>query len=78
MEKAYDLAVLGEMLKKEGLAGGEVAAAATYKALKKWFADSAAKSSTPFDDLVVAVLPQVDAVVLPQIDKISPDVVTEG
>lgn len=77
MEKAYDLKALGALLQKEGLAGGELAAAKAYKALKVWFAESAALSVNPFDNMVVGLLPQIDGVVLPQIDKISPDVSTE-
>jgi len=77
MENAYDLKVLGQILAKEGLAGGEQAAGKAYVALKKWFAESAALSKNPFDDMVVALLPQIDAVVIPQIDKISPDVETK-
>lgn len=78
MENAYDLKVLGEKLAKEGLAGGEQAAAKAYKALKEWFAESAALSKNPFDDMIVMVIPQIDAVVIPQIDKISPDVETKA
>lgn len=71
MDKAYDLKALGSKLKDKGLELAEDSAGHVYQALKEWFTESAALSSNPFDDMVVPFLSQVDAVVLPQIDKID-------
>lgn len=71
MTEAYDVKDLGEKLKAEGLELAEDAAGKVYKALIAWFKESAALSKNPFDDMVVGFIPQIDAVVLPQIDKID-------
>jgi hypothetical protein len=71
MEKAYDLKELGKRLKEKGLIEAEDAAVEVYKETKKWVAESAVISSTPYDNLVVPFLDQLDAVVLPQLDKID-------
>lgn len=71
MEKAYDIKALGEQLKAQGLDMAEDAAGKVYVALKTWLTESAKLSKNPFDDMVAAFLPQVDAVVMPQIDKID-------
>jgi len=71
MTEAYDMKALGAKLKEKGLDLGEKAAGEVYVAVKEWFAESAAISKNPFDDIVVGLFPQVDAVVMPQIDKIN-------
>ncbi len=71
MKEAYELGVLGDKLKEKGLDLGEDAVGHVYVSLKEWLAESAALSKNPFDDVVVGLLPQIDAVVLPQIDKID-------
>ena len=68
---AYDLKLLGDKLKEEGIELAEDAAGKAYKALRAWFVESAALSENKFDDLVVPFISQVDNVVLPQIDKID-------
>ena len=71
MEKAYDLKVLGERLKAKGLIVAEDAAEQVYDELRAWFEESAKLSATPYDDMALIVLPQVDVLVKEQIDKID-------
>lgn len=71
MEKAYDVKALAEKLKGKGLDLVEDGGGHVYVAVKEWLAESAALSANPFDDMVVPFLGQLDAVVLPQIDKID-------
>lgn len=71
MEKAYDLKELGLRLKAKGLVEAEDLALEIYKEVKQFLRDSAALSATPYDNLAVPFLDQLDALVLPQIDKID-------
>lgn len=75
MEKAYDLKDLGKRLADAGLPiakeAGEAAAGEVYKAVKGWLKDSALLSSNKIDDVVAPFIDQLDAMVLPQIDKID-------
>lgn len=71
MEKPYDLKDLGIRLKDKGLVVAEAAAHEVYGEVCAWLKDSAKLSKTPFDDVIVAIMPMVDNVVLPQIEKIS-------
>jgi len=71
MNKPYDLADLGEKLKAAGLIEVEQAAENCYAALKDWLVESAALSSSPYDDLIVSFMSHVDRYVLPQIDKLD-------
>lgn len=72
MKEAYDLKRLAELAKDEGLEILEDGAESLYKAFKSWIKESAAKSSTPVDDLAANFIDQLDAIVLPNIDKINP------
>ena len=72
--KAYDVKVLLEDLKEEGLELAEDAAGKVYHGVKKWLKDSAALSANKFDDLVVPFLDELDDIVEPQIDKIDGEV----
>lgn len=71
MKEAYQLKVLGEKLKAKGLDKAEEMAGEIYVELKAWLKEGAAKSATPFDDMVVPFLENLDAIVMPQIDKID-------
>jgi hypothetical protein len=71
MEKAYDLKELGKRLKAKGLIELEDAAEEIYKELKGWLKESAALSATPYDDIAVPFLDNLDKFVIPQIDKID-------
>ena len=46
-------------------------AAELYLDMKAWLKESAAKSATPFDDMAVNFVDQLDVAILPQIDKIN-------
>jgi hypothetical protein len=72
LKDAYSLKELGAELKAEGLEVAEDTAETVYKAMKAWLKKSAAKSSTPVDDLVFQFLDQIDQLALPLIDKINP------
>jgi lambda repressor-like predicted transcriptional regulator len=73
MKQAYDLKELLAELKSNGLELAEDSAELVYASLKSWLKKSAAKSSTPIDDMVLNFLDKLDPVVLPAIDKINPD-----
>jgi hypothetical protein len=73
MKEAYDLKGLLAELKSNGLELAEDSAELVYASLKSWLKKSAAKSSTPIDDMVLNFLDKLDPVVLPAIDKINPD-----
>lgn len=73
MKQAYDLKELLAELKGNGLELAEDSAELVYASLKSWLKKSAAKSSTPIDDVVLNFLDKLDPVVLPAIDKINPD-----
>lgn len=73
-KKAYDVKELAKKCQSKGLNVAEEAAGELYKAVKEWFIESAELSVNPFDNMVVPFLAQVDAVVLPAIDKIDGEV----
>lgn len=77
MVKAYDLKDLANRLKTKGVDVAEQQAVMVYEETKQWLKDSAAVSDTPYDNLVAPFLDQLDAVVFPQIDKISPNIETK-
>lgn len=75
---AYDLKVLGERLKAQGLVVvqhgkelGEDAAEVLYKELSQWLKDSALESKTPFDDIAIPMLTKFDEKALAEIDKLD-------
>lgn len=72
MEKAYDLKDLGARLKAKGLVEAEDLAGAVYKEFKAWLKESAPLSENKYDDILAPFIDQLDAIVLPQIDKIDP------
>lgn len=79
MNKAYDIKALGEMIaeeaKKDGLTMAEEAVEklgkAAYFGFKAWAKESAVVSENKIDDFVAAFYDSVDAVALPQIEKID-------
>lgn len=75
MEKAYDLKDLATKLEAAGLPvvkeAAEETAKQVYVAVKSWLKESAAKSETKIDDLVVPFVDQLDGIVLPLADKID-------
>lgn len=71
MEKAYDLKDLELKLKEAGLPEMEQAAEKCYGAVKAWLKESAVVSATPYDNLVIPFVDQLDAFVNPALDKID-------
>jgi len=71
IKEAYDVKALGAKLEAKGLDLAEVAATIVLEEVLEWVAESAAKSTTPFDDIVATILPLVKTEVLKQIDKID-------
>lgn len=70
--KAYDLAVLLEKLKLQGLEVGEETAKALVKEVFAWVRESAVASATPIDDMVVGVLAPAESWIISQAEKINP------
>lgn len=71
MDKAYDFKDLAKKLQSKGLNVAEEGAKEAYFAIKEWFKESAVLSSTPFDNMVIPFMDQIDAIVLEQLDKID-------
>ena len=70
-QKAYDLKKLTERLKVRGLDVAEEAAAVIVEELSDWVIESAPISKTPFDDVLVAVMPIMKKELLKVVDKID-------
>lgn len=81
MEKPYDLKALGEKIKANAAADGlhiaeeaaEKLGKAVYFGVKDWAKESAAKSENKVDDFVANFYDQIDAYVVPQIEKLDLD-----
>jgi hypothetical protein len=71
MDKAYDIKVLAEKLKANGLEIAEESAKIVVKATLEWIEESAKLSATPYDDLALVVMPQVKSFIDKSIDKID-------
>lgn len=71
MEKAYDLKALVEKLKAKGLDVAEDAAKVIVEESFAWVEESAKLSATPYDDLLIAVIPVMKKEVLKAVDKID-------
>tara|TARA_R110002096_G_scaffold174498_1_gene350267 strand:- start:1663 stop:1893 length:231 start_codon:yes stop_codon:yes gene_type:complete len=71
MEKAYDLKLLGEELKKEGLEIAEESLKIIVEATFNFVEKSAKLSETVYDDMALLILPQVKKMILEQVEKIN-------
>lgn len=75
MEKAYDLKELAKKIVASGLPGlkdvAEEEALKIYQATKEWAKESAVLSANKVDDFIAPFYDQLDALVLPAIDKID-------
>lgn len=69
--KAYDLKVLLEKLKGQGLELTEEAAKLFVKQLILWLQESAAMSENKFDDIAAMGLPELEKLALKLADKID-------
>jgi len=71
MEKAYDVKALVGYLKDVGIEVAEESGKVGYSAVMKWVVDSATLSASPLDNIIIAVKPVLDGIVLPQLDNIN-------
>lgn len=71
MKEAYDVKELGKKLKAKGLASSEDLAEEVVKEVLVWVKDSATKSRTPYDDILIAVIPQIEKYALEFVDNID-------
>lgn len=69
--KAYDLKVLTEKLKSRGLDLAEDSAKIVAEELFAWIKESAGVSETPYDDMALLILPQLEKIAFESIDKID-------
>lgn len=72
MEKAFDLELLKNELKAQGLEIGEESAKIAVKAVFNWIEMSVKLSENKFDDFFLLARPQIEAVILPAIEQINP------
>lgn len=71
MEKAYDIKDLGAKLKARGLDIAEEALIILWEETIEWVKASAAISATPYDDMAMVIMPQLDKAVRDGIDKVD-------
>ena len=71
MEKAYDISDLVSKLKDAGLPIAEQAAGAILDKIILWIKESAALSKTPYDDMLLVLLPLIEAKIKEEIAKID-------
>lgn len=71
MEKAYDFKGLVDELKDQGLEVAEESAKVVIKAVFKWLDKSADLSSTPYDNMLKILYPQIEQFALEQAEKIN-------
>ena len=71
MEKAYDLKLLGEELKKEGLEIVEESLKIVIEATFNFLEKSAELSDTPYDDMASIIYPQLKKLALAKAEEIN-------
>lgn len=71
MREAYNVKELGAKLKAKGLANAEDLAEDVIKEFLDWLKESAVKSKTPYDDILIAVIPQIEKFALEAADDID-------
>lgn len=69
--KAYDLKLLGEKLKAQGLDLAEDAVEALARGVFDWIEESAKISPNPFDNMAMILMPQLRKIAFKEIDKID-------
>jgi hypothetical protein len=69
--KAYDLNELLGKLKAKGLAVAEEMAKDVVEAVLDWVSESAKASQTPYDDMLLVVLPKVKEFIMSEVDKLD-------
>lgn len=70
-KKAYDLKVLTARFKARGLDLAEEAAAIIVEETCDWIVESAPISKTPYDDMLIIVIPPAKKMILETVDKID-------
>lgn len=70
-KKAYDLKDLAAKCKEKGLDVAEEGAKVLVQSVFEWVKESAALSKTPYDDMVMVVMPQLEKMALSEVDKID-------
>lgn len=68
---AYDIKALGEKLKSRGLDVAEDALKGVVEDVFGWVEGSVKESVTPYDDILLGILPVVKAETMKQIDKVD-------
>jgi hypothetical protein len=71
MLKPYDVSELVTILKSKGLDIAEEAASLVVESSLQWIKESAKLSATPYDDMALIVLPQVESFIKNAVDKID-------
>lgn len=72
MNKAYDIKLLGEKLKEQGLDLAEEGVKSAAVAVFNWIEESAKLSPTPYDDMGIAIaLPKMKEEAFKAIDHID-------
>ncbi len=71
MEKAYDLKLLGEELKNEGLEIAEESLKIVVEATFKFLEKSALLSETPYDNMAVRLYPKIKELILNKVEAIN-------
>lgn len=68
---AYDVDLLLEKLKEEGLEIAEESAKILIEAMMAWLEESAELSDTPYDDMVSILYPQIKKMALAKAETIN-------
>ncbi len=68
---AYDVSVLAAKLKAHGLDIAEEAVRDVVEDVFSWVEDSVKESTTPYDDILLGILPVVKSEVLKRVDTID-------
>lgn len=70
-KKAYDIKELTAKLMRRGLVLAEDAAEIIVEETFDWIQESAPISATPYDDMLVVIVPPVKKMILDEVDKID-------
>lgn len=72
-KKAYDLKLLLEKLKAQGIEVLEENAKILVETTFDWLEESAKLSKTPYDDMAVVIYPKAKELILEQAERINPN-----
>jgi len=71
MKNAYDVKELLEIIKGKGLSIAEESAEIVVESVLQWVKESAKLSATPYDDMALIVLPQLEEYIKKAVNKID-------